>query len=465
MRVTYYNMPTMEVTDTRELWSRCLKDIEAEVSKANFNTWFKNTAVIREDEGIVVVGVPNEFVKDWLIQKYHKLILKSLMGTAEHIRTVEYMIMKPEMRINKQTENSATGAKKPDTPQELPLAETPINKDDNLNPKYAFDSFIVGPFNELAYAASQAITNKPGRAYNPFFVYGNTGLGKTHLIQALGNSIKNKYPEKRVHYITLEKFAMDYINSVQNNKPHVFKEKYRKYDVLIMDDIQFIGKMEKSQEELFHLFNTFHEANKQIIFSSDKHPNFIPGLEDRLRSRFSQGMIVDVIEPDYESRVAVLRSKIKEKGIAVEEGVLEYIAASVESNIRELEGNLNTLIMQTQVKGRALALAEVKNLIKNSIKPKKNISSKEVVKIVADFYNVEENSIYEKTRRKEIVKARQMVMYILREEFNVSYPLIGQKLGGKDHTTVIHSCDKIKNDMKTDPVLVSEVEQLRIMFK
>ncbi len=453
----------MEVTDTRELWARCLKDIEIEVSKANFNTWFKNTAVIREDEGVVFVGVPNEFVKDWLIQKYHKLILKSLMNIADHIRTVEYMIMKPEMRISKQAE--AANAPKTDAPQELPLAETPINKDDNLNPKYAFDTFIVGPFNELAYAASQAIVAKPGRAYNPFFVYGNTGLGKTHLIQALGNSVKNKYPEKRVHYITLEKFAMDYINSVQNNKPHVFKEKYRKYDVLIMDDIQFIGKMEKSQEELFHLFNTFYEANKQIIFSSDKHPNFIPGLEDRLRSRFSQGMIVDVIEPDYESRVAVLRSKIKEKGIAVEEGVLEYIAASVESNIRELEGNLNTLIMQTQVRGRALALAEVKNLIKNSIKPKKNISSKEVVKIVADFYNVEEASIYEKTRRKEIVKARQMVMYILREEFNVSYPLIGQKLGGKDHTTVIHSCDKIKNDMKTDPQLVSEVEQLRIMFK
>ncbi len=453
----------MEITDTRELWSRCLKDIEVEVSKANFNTWFKNTAVIREEDGVVFVGVPNEFVKDWLIQKYHKLILKSLMGIADHIRTVEYMIMKPEMRIQKQAE--ALAPHKQDAPAELPLTETPINKDDNLNPKYTYDTFIVGPFNELAYAAAQAIISKPGRAYNPFFVYGNTGLGKTHLIQALGNAVKTKYPEKRVHYITLEKFAMDYISSVQNNKPHVFKEKYRKYDVLIMDDIQFIGKMEKSQEELFHLFNSFYEANKQIVFSSDKHPNFIPGLEDRLRSRFSQGMIVDVIEPDYESRIAVLRSKIKEKGIAVEEGVLEYIAASVEGNIRELEGNLNTLIMQTQLRNRALSLTEVKNLIKNSVKPKKQISSKEVVRIVADFYGVEENSIYDKTRRKEIVKARQMVMYILREEFNVSYPLIGQKLGGKDHTTVIHSCDKIKNDMKADPVLVSEVEQLRIMFK
>ena len=224
-----------------------------------------------------------------------------------------------------------------------------------------------------------------------------------------------------------------------------------------------VTTLENFQKSL--IVGGFFVANKQIIFSSDKHPNFIPGLEDRLRSRFSQGMIVDVIEPDYESRIAVLKAKIKEQNIPVEEGVLEYVAASVEGNIRELEGNLNTLVCQTQLKGRALTAPEVKNLIKHSVKPKKNISSKEVVKIVADFYNIDEASIYEKTRRKEIVKARQMVMYILREEFNVSYPLIGQKLGGKDHTTVIHSCEKIKNDLKKDPTLVSEVEQLRIMFK
>jgi chromosomal replication initiator protein len=455
----------MEVLDMRDMWARCLTDIEIEVSKANFNTWFKNTAVVREEEGVIFVGVPNEFVKDWLIQKYHKMILKSLMNIAEHVRTVEYIIMKPEMRIKQHEDAKAEALKPHTTTRELPLVEMQVNADDNLNPRYTFDTFIVGPFNELAYAASQAIIAKPGRAYNPFFVYGNTGLGKTHLIQAIGNSVKVRFPEKRVHYITLEKFAIDYINSVQNNKPNVFKEKYRKYDVLIMDDIQFIGKMEKSQEELFHLFNTLYDQNKQIVFSSDKHPNFIPGLEDRLRSRFSQGMIVDVIEPDYESRIAVLRSKIQERNLPVEDGVIEYVASSIEGNIRELEGNLNTLIMQTEVKGRALTQPEVKNLIKHSVKPKKNISSKEVVKLVADYYSVDENTIYEKTRRKEIVKARQMVMYILREEFNVSYPLIGQKLGGKDHTTVIHSCEKIKNDIKNDPVLASEVEELRIMFK
>lgn len=452
----------MEVINTVELWSRCLKDIEVEVSRANFSTWFKNTTVVREEEGVVFVGVPNEFVKDWLIQKYHKLILKSLMGIAEHIRTVEYIILKPEMRL-KQLETLAN--QKVSIHRELPLTEVQVNKDDNLNPRYTFETFIVGPFNELAYATAQAISNKPGIAYNPFFIYGNTGLGKTHLIQALGNALKNKYPEKRVHYTSLEKFSIDYINSIPNNKPHVFKEKYRKYDVLIMDDIQFIGKMEKTQEELFHLFNTLYDANKQIIFSSDKHPNFIPGLEDRLKSRFSQGMVVDVIEPDYESRIAVLRAKIQEQGIVVEEEVVEYIASSIQGNIRELEGSLNTLVCQTQLKGRSLSLVEIKNLLKNNIKPKKNVSSKEVVKAVADFYNLDENTIYEKTRRKEIVKARQMVMYILREEFNVSYPMIGQKLGGKDHTTVIHSYEKIKNDIKNDPLVAEEVERLIVMFK
>lgn len=452
----------MDVIDTHELWGKCLKDIEVEVSKANFSTWFKNTSIIKEEEGVIYVGVPNEFVKDWLLQKYHKLILKSLMSVSDHIRTVEYLILKPEMRI-KQAENKEV--QKVSLHRELPLPEVSVSRDDNLNPRYVFESFIVGPFNELAYAAAQAIINKPGMAYNPFFVYGNTGLGKTHLIQSIGNAIKAKFPEKRVYYITLEKFSIDYINSVQNNKPNIFKEKYRKYDVLIMDDIQFIGKMEKTQEELFHLFNTLHESNRQIIFSSDKHPNFIPGLEDRVKSRFSQGMIVDVIEPDYESRVAVLRTKTQEQGIPIDEDVLAYIAASLQGNIRELEGGLNTIVCQTQLKGRSLTIQEAKNLLKNSVKPKKNISSKEIVKGVADFYNLDENTIYEKTRRKEIVKARQMVMYILREEFNVSYPLIGQKLGGKDHTTVIHSCEKIKNDIKNDPLVAQEVEQLLIMFR
>ena len=446
--------------DTKQLWKSCLQEIETSVSKANFSTWFKNTSILKEDTGIIYVGVPNEFVRDWLKNKYHKLITKTITDSYENMRAVEYVITKIE--TNKE---EAVKTKETQINKELPLADLYISPEDNLNPKYRFNSFIVGSFNELAYAASQAIIENPGTKYNPFFVYGGTGLGKTHLIQAVGNSIKEKYPNKRVHYLTLEKFATDFINSLQNNKANSFKEKYRKYDLLIIDDIQFIGKMEKIQEELFHTFNTFYENNKQIIFSSDKHPNYIPELADRLKSRFAAGMIVDVSEPEYESRLAILKVKLEEHEVDVDQEIIEYVASTIRGNIRELEGSLNTIVCHYRLKNKPLSLSEVKNLLKNNIKPKKNVSIKDVVKMISDYYNLDESSIYEKTRRKEIVKARQVVMYLLREDFNVSYPLIGQKLGGKDHTTVIHSYLKIKGDLKKDGQLMQEIEQIRIMFK
>ncbi|OGJ09590.1 hypothetical protein A2456_03725 [Candidatus Nomurabacteria bacterium RIFOXYC2_FULL_36_19] len=448
--------------NTKQLWKNCLVEIEAGISRANFSTWFKNTSIIKEEAGIIYIGVPNEFVRDWLINKYHKLITKIIADSYENMRAVEYTItktevIKQELPTIKENESYVN--------KELPLKDLYINPEDNLNPRYHFNSFIVGSFNELAYAASLAIIDNPGTKYNPFFIYGGTGLGKTHLIQAVGNSIKEKYPNKKVHYMTLEKFATDFINSLQNNKANSFKEKYRKYDLLIIDDIQFIGKMEKIQEELFHTFNTFHENNKQIIFSSDKHPNYIPELADRLKSRFAAGMIVDISPPEYESRMAILKVKLQELNIELDPEIVEYLAVAVDGNIRELEGSLNIIVCQYRLKNRSLTLAEVKNLLKNNMRPKKNIAIKDVVKIVAEHYKLEEASVYEKTRKKEIVKARQIVMYLLREDFNVSYPLIGQKLGGKDHTTVIHSCLKIKNDLKNDPQLLQELEQIRIMFK
>ncbi len=446
--------------DTKQLWKNCLTEIEANVSKANFSTWFKNTSVLKEEGGIVYVGVPNEFVRDWLKNKYHKLITKTIAETYENMRAVEYTITKTEG-----IKQELPKTNEPFIKQELPLKDLYINPEDKLNPRYHFSSFIVGGFNELAYAASQAIIENPGTKYNPFFVYGSTGLGKTHLIQAVGNAVKEKYADKKVHYLTLEKFATDFINSLQTNKANSFKEKYRKYDLLIIDDIQFIGKMEKIQEELFHTFNTFYENNKQIIFSSDKHPNYIPELADRLKSRFAAGMIVDITEPEYESRLAILKVKLKEQNIELDQDVMEYVASNIRGNIRELEGSLNAIVCQYRLKNKAPSILEVKNLLKNNIVPKKNVSIKDVVKLVSDYYNLEESSIYEKTRRKEIVKARQVVMYLLREHFNVSYPLIGQKLGGKDHTTVIHSYLKIKNELKNDPQLLQEIEQIKIMFK
>lgn len=448
-------------TNPKDLWNRCLAEIELNISKANFTTWFKNTSIVKEDAGTIYIGVPNEFVKEWLYNKFHKLILKTLIGYEESVRGVEYIIHKTEVPVNnKDNSIKAVGVNK-----ELPLNDLYTNKEDNLNPKYSFNSFIVGPFNELAYAVSQAIIEKPGYNYNPFFVYGGTGLGKTHMIQAIGNTVKAKYPGKKIYYVSLERFATDYINSIQNKNPNTFKEKYRKYDVIIMDDIQFISGKDKTQEELFHLFNTLYENNKQIIFSSDKHPNFIQGLEERLQSRFASGMTVQITEPDYESRIAIIKAKFESMNSIVDDDVVAYLAEVLEGNIRELEGSINTVICHAQLKGKSPSLNEVKNLIKNNIKPKKTVSIKDIVKIISEHYGISDDAIYEKTRRKEIVKARQVAMFILREDFNISYPLIGQKLGGRDHTTVIHSHIKVKEDLKTDPALLQEIEKIRIMFK
>ncbi len=450
--------------DNKKLWNSVLVEIELTVSKANFSTWFKDTAITKQEDGVVYLSVPNAFVKDWLINKYHPFILQSLRNLSENVRSLEYILSKND-GAKKEATSSSEKQLSPRTPTtELPLSDFYINKDDNLNPRYTFETFVVGPFNELAHAAAQAIIKKPGIVYNPFFIYGNTGHGKTHLIQAIGNHIKNTHPEKKVHYATSEKFAMDYINSVQSNKVGTFKEKYRKYDILIMDDVQLLSKMEKTQDEFFHLFNNLFDNNKQIIFSSDKHPNFMIGLEDRIKSRLVSGMIVDIPPPDQESRVAILKAKSKMNHFPLSLDIIDFLASSAPTNIRELEGILNSIVCQSQLKDKALTLSEVKNIIKGSVKAKKTVSPKDIIKTIAEFYNIEEESIYEKTRKKEIIKPRQIIMYILREDFNISYPSIGEKMGGRDHTTVIHSYEKIKNDIKTDPVLVEELAQIRTMI-
>ncbi len=457
--------------DNKKLWDNVLGEMELSVSKPNFNTWFRDTSIYKIEEGTAFVNVPNNFVKDWLYKKYHSAILRILRTTMPSIRSLEYTVGKDDSKRRVQSENSS--AQTALLNNELPLSEFYINKEDNLNPRYGFDSFIVGPFNELAHAAAQAVVKKPGIVYNPLFVYGSTGHGKTHLIQSVGNYLKRMYPDMRIHYVTSEKFASDYISSVQSaqsnpnnsNKINNFKEKYRKYDMLIMDDIQFLSKTERTQEELFHLFNHLYDNNKQIVFSSDKHPNYIPNLEDRLRSRFAAGMIVDIPAPDHESRIAILKAKLRNQSFLLSDEIIDFIAASVSTNIRELEGVLNSIVCQSQLKGRELTLLEAKNLLKNSARPsKRTLSTKEVIKIVADFYNIEEASIYEKTRKKEVIRPRQITMYILREDFKISYPSIGERLGGRDHTTVIHSCEKIKTDLKVDPSINQELNQIRALI-
>jgi chromosomal replication initiator protein len=284
------------------------------------------------------------------------------------------------------------------------------------------------------------------------------------MIQAIGNTVKRKYPERKVFYTSLEKFYMDMVNATNLNKINVFKEKYRKYDVFIMDDIQFINGKERTQDELFHLFNSLYEMNKQIIFSSDVPPNTIIGLEDRLRSRFNQGMVVDVNIPPFESRLAILQSKTKEYRDKIPQEVLEYVAETIQGNIRELEGVMTSIFGHIQMKQQAITLLDAKNLLKNSTRAKKSISIPEIVKLIADYYHIPDVYIYNKTRRKDVVKPRQIVMYLLREDFDISYPMIGDRLGGRDHTTVIHSYEKIKGLLKDNPQLTREIDDIRAMI-
>ncbi len=448
--------------DIYNLWDTVLAEIELSVSKANFTTWFKNTYAIKSEEGTFFIGVPNDFIKEWLSDRFSREILKTIRNHWDDIRSVEFITAKKPIKqviiqkIEPQPEKKLI--------PELPLDHM-IPKKNNLNPKYTFETLIVGPFNEIAYSAAQTVIKSPG-SFNPLFIYGSTGIGKTHLIQATGNMLFEKNPGLNIYYVTSEKFLMDYVSALQNNRINSFKEKYRTCDVLIMDDIQFFntGK-EQVQQELFHLFNTLHDRNRQLIFSSDKHPNYIIGLEDRLKSRFSAGMIIDVARPEYESRIAILRAKLEYHNFNLSDESLDYIASHVEGNVRELEGIINTLIMQMELRKRELNLQEIKLLIKNNIKPKRNISLEEIVKVVAHFYNIEEKLMYDKNRRKEIVEARQVAMYILREDYNISFPHIGKKLGGRDHTTVMHSYEKIVKELVENPDLVHDIEQIRAMLQ
>lgn len=448
------------MTDTKKTWEDALLEIEMGVSKANFSTWFKNTYIAKHDEGTIYVNVPSAFVKDWLQNKYHKLILKALRNVLPDTRGVEYVIQKepqnPKENQNEVDQRSITA--------QLKFNEPYVNREDNLNPRYIFDNFIVGPFNELAFAASQAVIKNPGATYNPLYIYGGTGLGKTHLIQAIGNHIKKNKPNAKVFYLSSERYVTEIINSITNNTINITKEKYKKYDALIIDDVQFFSKKDKVQEEMFHLFNDFYNNNKQIIFSSDKPPKYIQDLEDRLRSRFEGGMIVDISKPEYESKMAILNNKLKMLEYSLPGEILDFIASSVHESIRELEGALNAVICQSQLKNKELSVTDVKNLLKNNSKQQKSLSIKDILRIVAEFYNIDEKHLYEKTRKREVVKPRQIAMYILRENFNSSYPQIGEKLGGRDHTTVIHACEKIKEDIKKSDNLLREIEQIKSLL-
>ncbi len=407
---------------------------------------------------MIFIGVPSQFFKDWYLKKFHSLLLKIVREVSYEFRNIEYLIVKDERRKEPKEVKNTRGV------IELPLDEFYINKSDNLNPRYTFDSFVIGSFNNLAYAAAQAVLDRPGLTYNPLFIYGDTGRGKTHLIQAIGNQFKKQYLGRKVFYLTSEKFVVDYTDSVQAGTANRFKDKYRHYDLLIMDDIQFLSKKERSEEELFHLFNALHDTNKQIIFSSDRAPIAIPDITERLKGRLASGMTIDIGEPDPESRMTIVKKKAASHGVMLSDEVVEYVATTMTGSIRELEGMVNSIVCHAQVKGMVPDIAEVRQSLRSFTRPQKNISVKNVVDKVAAFYGIDEESIYEKTRRREVVRPRQVIMYILREDFSISYPTIGTKLGGRDHTTVIHSYEKIKREVIVDSDLAKEIQNIRTLL-
>jgi len=439
-----------------ELWQAVLAQIQLNISQANFATWFKSTEIVSFKEGEIVIAVPNSFAKEWLENKYGKTIFKILYNLDKEIKDVKYSVGKSELKVARRPQVSLPNA------GQLEFEEFKINKETNLNPRYTFDNFIIGPFNELAHAAAWAAAKKPGLVYNPLFIYGGVGLGKTHLLQALGNAVIKNFSQKKVRYIPAERFTAGVVSSIKNHDMEDFKIKYRAIDVLILDDVQFLAGKEKTQEEFFHTFNTLYEANKQIILSSDRPPKAIPALAERLRSRFEGGMIGDIGYPDYETRVAILKAKSQERGVSFSEEILDYIASNIQRNIRELEGALNRLVAYQKINNQNPNLEITKSLLRSLfLSPNKVANPKKIIQTVAEFYDLKEREILSNSRKKEIVKPRQVAMFLLREVLKGSYPFIGRKFGGKDHTTAIYACEKIQKELEADEGLSNEVELIR----
>ncbi len=445
-----------------ELWQSVLAQMQFHISKANFATWFQNTEIVSKESEKIIISVPNAFSKEWLSNKYNKLILKTLHDIDDSIKELDFVITP---RSSKNAPLKIGHGEYPDGEKQedvqLKFEEFKINKETNLNPRYTFGSFVVGSFNELAHAAALAVSENPGFTYNPLFVYGGTGLGKTHLIQAIGNKIGEESKKKKIKYLSSEKFVSSIVSAIRTNSMESFKASLAPIDVLILDDIQFIAGKNKSQEEFFHVFNSLYEKNKQIILSSDRPPNAIAALEERLRSRFEGGMIADVSLPDYETRLVILKTKLQEKNMDLPEEVLDYIATNVKKNIRELEGALNKILIYNKI-NQELNIETVKKLLKGFIFSPFDVANyKKIIETVAKFYNLEEKNLFDPTRRKEIVKPRQIAMFLLRKELKYSFPAIARKFGGKDHTTAIYAYKKILQENEENNKLTDELNLIK----
>ncbi len=447
-----------------DLWEKSLATIELSISKANFSTWFKNTSIISHINNHIVIGVPNGFAKEWLENKYQNYILKALREVDPSISSISCSVL-------------SSDTKKPANVSEAPVinrfnktssdiqTKTPTftrNTNNNLNTRYSFDTFIVGEYNELAKAACVAVSENIGKVYNPLFIYGNVGLGKTHLLQSIGNAIAKKYPEQRILYTTSEKFTTELINSIKNGTAAQFKNQYKKIDLLIIDDVQFLSGKEKTQQEFFHIFNTLYQEDKQIVISSDRPPKAINTLSDRLRSRFEGGMIVDIGSPDLETRIAILKEKASQSNFYVSDDSIHFIAENIKNNVRELEGALNRVKALCDLQKKEPTIQFIKNSLAELIESnqKRAIQASDILDVTLNFYEISKEDLFSKARKKAIVHPRQVSMYLIRSELNMSYPGIGKYFGGRDHTTVLHSYEKIAKLRKTDKKFNDEIEYL-----
>lgn len=439
----------------QQLWQATLGELELVLSKPSFVTWFKQTFISSFENNTIIVAVPNTFAKKWLENKYHTLIINTLRKIiGNQTLKITYQIeLRPEFNPFFNQKITEVIEKIEEPPLAVEAEPPPFNQNYyGLNPKYTLDSFVVGKGNELAHAACLAVIDSPGEIYNPLFIYGGVGRGKTHLVQAVGHAFLREHPEKKVLYVTSETFTNEYIKSIKEGKANDFKDKYRNVDLLLIDDIQFISGKEGTQESFFHTFNELHQTNKQIVLTSDKPPKAIPALEDRLRSRFEWGMITDISNADLETRIAILQTKCLMKNYSLSTDIVEFLASNIQENIRELEGALNKIIAHHQLNNHTPTLDSVKALLESilSVPAKKILSPKQIIKIVADYFHVNETEVLGASREKRLVVPRQIIMYLMRTEFNTSFPNIGQELGGRDHTTVMHACLKIENIIKNN---------------
>lgn len=449
--------------ELQDLWQSVLGELELQISKPNFQTWLKHSQLLEKKDDAATIALESIFAKEWVENKYHKLILKTLRSFEPDVKEIFYQIQPVAEKSKPIILHKKADIGNLSRPLEFP--EYTIDSKTGLNSKYTIQNFVVGANNELAYSAAMAAVTELGKKYNPLFIYGGVGLGKTHLIQAAGNEIKKLYRDKvRVRYVSTETFTNEVINGIRARKMDEIKNKYRKTDVLIIDDIQFISGKEKTQEEFFYTFNALYEANKQIIISSDRSPYLLSTLEERLRSRFEGGMVADISYPDFETRVAILKNKLQNQNydLSLPDSILNIIAQKFPNNIRELEGALIRLVGILRIR-RLTPTQENIEAILDEIGAQKTrfIAPDNIIKLVAGFYNISEKELISHSRKKELVKPRQITMYLLREDLKNSFPTIARRLGNRDHTTILHAYNKITRELIKNRGLAQEINLIK----